>query len=70
MKYMANCGKRNRDYAAWRTNAVNLVVASVLVYEIGLRDPAVCVSGWNARVLRVKKSSLFFLSLHRTFWYM
>jgi hypothetical protein len=46
-------GKRNRDCAACRKNAVNLVVASI--NEIGFWDPALSVSGWNARVLRVKK---------------
>jgi hypothetical protein len=50
---MAHFGKRNRDCAACRINAVNLVVASI--YEIGFWDPAVSGSGWNASMLRVKK---------------
>jgi hypothetical protein len=53
MKYTKHCGKRKRDCAAWRTNAVNLVVASI--NKIGFWDPIVSASGWNARVLRVKK---------------
>jgi len=54
---MAHCGKRKRDCAACRTNAVNLVVASIC--EIGFWDPTVSASGWNARMLGVKKLQPF-----------
>jgi hypothetical protein len=43
----------------WRTNAVNLVVASIYEYKIGFGDPTVSAPGWNARVLRVKKLQSF-----------
>lgn len=50
---MAHFKKRNRHSAACRNNAVNLVVASIC--EIGFWNPAVSASGWNDRLLRVKK---------------
>lgn len=50
---MVHFGKRNRHCAACHTNAVNLVVASIC--ELGFWNPDVSASGWNERLLSVKK---------------